>query len=153
MNCYYKLLLHPCAFLYFKSCLLFYLEIGLRTRVHSSGIESCAFFFSCELLLVNHCISVFISRNLFAVLFGDWLLRHSTISHLLIESLKSSKFFSSGLVHLRDVPIILCRREINSRKTCWGTYCMSPSLFCISILATEPFSFSLTVRTHLLHIF
>ena len=49
------------------------------TRVHNSGIESCTFFFSCELLLINHCklllhlmyTSLFNARELFAVLFGD----------------------------------------------------------------------------------
>ena len=46
---HYKLLLHPCAFLYLmlESCLPFYLEIGLRTRainreVHMNVLTVCS---------------------------------------------------------------------------------------------------------------
>ena len=28
--------------------------------MHNSGIESCTFFFSCELLLINHCTLLYL---------------------------------------------------------------------------------------------
>ena len=68
-----KLLMHPCTLLYLmlESCSPFYSEIGLRTRGHSCGIESCMFFFSCELLLINHCKLLLHPCTLFYLMLGS----------------------------------------------------------------------------------
>ena len=71
-----KLLMHPCTLFYLMlgSCSPFYSEIGLRIRGYSCGIESCTFFFSCELLLINHCKLLMHPCTLFYLMLGSYSL-------------------------------------------------------------------------------